>query len=75
MKVDSKSVNTPGEQGRGKYVMEEEDEELDRAERTWFRGIVARGNYLAQDRRGIQYAVKEPFPEERTSPQKGMPDH
>ena len=27
--------------------------------RTWYRGIVARGNYIAQDGCDVQYAVKE----------------
>ena len=59
LKEGSKSVNAPGEQGKGKYVKEEGDEELGKAERTWYRGIEARGDYLAQDRCDIQYAVKE----------------
>ena len=42
-----------------KDATEDDDEELDGAERTWYRSIVARGNYLAQDRCDIQYAVKE----------------
>ena len=63
LKADSKSVNTLGESSARQDVTEDDDEELDGAERTWYRGIVARGNYLAQDRCDIQYAVKELFGE------------
>jgi len=59
LKADSKGANTPGEQSKGKDGNEQYDEELEGAERTWYRGIVARGNYLAQDRCDIQYAEKE----------------
>jgi len=55
----SKSVNTPGESGKGKGAPEGDEEELSPTERTWYRGMVARGNYLAQDRCDIQYAIKE----------------
>ena len=37
----------------------EEDEELEGHEASMFRALVARGNYLSQDRSDIQYAVKE----------------
>ena len=40
-------------------MTEEDDEELDGTERTWYRGMVARGNCLAQGRCDIQNAVKE----------------
>ena len=37
----------------------EDDVELTPQERTWYRQVVARGNYIAQYRCDIQYAVKE----------------
>ena len=37
----------------------EDDEPLHAKERTWYRQVVATGNYIAQDRCDIQYAVKE----------------
>ena len=46
LKADSKGVNTPGEQSKGTYGNEEDDEELEGADRTWYRGIVARGTTL-----------------------------
>ena len=57
LKPDSKSVNSPG---TGiKYEELEDDEPLNPQERTCYRQIVARGNYISQDRCDIQYAVKE----------------
>jgi hypothetical protein len=55
----SKSVNTPGESSKRKDAPEDDEVELSPTERTWYRGMVARGNYLAQDRCDIQYAIKE----------------
>ena len=61
-------VDRMGLSGSGKGVVtpgmrkEEEpgdDEELNRTDSTAYRGLVARGNYLTQDRSDIQYAVKE----------------
>ena len=57
LESDSKSVETPGIVARWSEL--EAAEELDATMRTWYRGIVARGNYFAQDRCDIQYAVKE----------------
>ena len=47
--------------GGDKKTIEEEEksEELQGAEATRFRAVVARANYLAADRPDIQYAVKE----------------
>ena len=55
---ESNSVVTPGET---KDVKEEEGEEqgLRGADATLFRALVARANYLAQDRTDIAFAVKE----------------
>ena len=39
--------------------MEDEPEEMAPADATRFRGLAARGNYLAQDRVDLQYACKE----------------
>ena len=51
-------VITPGEKDpKGKAV--ENEEELDPAETTRYRALVARANYLAADRPDIMYAVKE----------------
>ena len=47
---------TPGV--KGKYVAQEE-EELGNEESSQYRALVARANYLAQDRPDIQYSVKE----------------
>ena len=53
--VGSKSVNTPGEKStnNGEEVL------LDAGDATLYRAIVARANYLAQDRSDIMFAVKE----------------
>ena len=55
---ESNSVVTPGET---KDVKEEEGEEqgLRGADATQIRALVARANYLAQDRTEIAFAVKE----------------
>ena len=50
---ESRSVNTPGQK-----VADLEDEELTPEESRMYRGMVARANYLGQDRSDIQYAVK-----------------
>ena len=51
----SKSINTPGEKSTngGEEVL------LDAGDATLYRAIVARANYLAQDRSDIMFAVKE----------------
>ena len=54
----AKPVRTPGEDDK-KGTEVDEDEELDKQEARRYRGIVARGNYLAQDRLDIQFTVKE----------------
>ena len=48
----SRSVSTPGEKEK---VTEEGERTLDREESRVYRGLVARLNYLAQDRSDIQY--------------------
>ena len=40
-------------------VQEKEGEEITKEEATMYRAVVARGNYLSQDRSDIQFAVKE----------------
>ena len=45
----------PGQAAEG----EEESEELGRKEASWYRAMIARANYLAQDRMDIQYTTKE----------------
>ena len=57
LKPDSKSANSPGTAAKWEEL--EDDEPLNPQERTWYRQIVARGNYISQDRCDIQYAVKE----------------
>ena len=57
LKPDSKSVNTPGTAAKWEEL--EDDEPLNSQERSWYRQIVARGNYISLDRCDIQYAVKE----------------
>ena len=45
-----------------KYPKEEEDagdEELEEGDKTMFRALVARANYIAQDRTDIRFATKE----------------
>ena len=54
----SKGVSTPGVTTTQKEVGEDE-EELNEELRRAYRGLVARANYLAQDRADIQFAVKE----------------
>ena len=57
LKPDSTSANSPGV--AAKWAELEEHEPLNAKDRTWYRQVVARGNYLAQDRCDIQYVVKE----------------
>ena len=52
---ESRSANTPGQ----KHTGELEGEELKPDEARMYRGMVARANYLGEDRSDIQYAVKE----------------
>ena len=54
----AKSVKTPGEDVPA-WKLDTEEEFLEGAQATKFRGIVARANYLSSDRMDIQYAVKE----------------
>merc|ERR1711973_531261 len=56
LQADSKNVTTPGI--RREWTPEDE-KELSPEDATAYRASVARGNYLAQDRTDIQYAVKE----------------
>ena len=53
----SKAVSTPGE--KREFEDRESSNDLTHEEAFRFRAIVARGNYLAQDRTDVQYAVKE----------------
>ena len=53
---DSKGVSTPG--CKREWDPSEENE-LDPRDATIYRALVARGNYLSQDRSDIQFAVKE----------------
>jgi hypothetical protein len=53
----SKSVGTPGTKNNNESEKEEEPLEIEF--HTKYRALVARANYLAQDRCDIQYAVKE----------------
>ena len=57
LKPDSKSVNSPGTAAKWEDL--EADKPLNSPERIGYRQIVARGNYISQDRCDIQYAVKE----------------
>ena len=53
----AKAVTTPGVRMKKEDL--ENNQELEGGEGTMFRAIVARANYLAQDRTDIQFAVKE----------------
>ena len=53
----SKAVVTPGE--KREFDDRESSPDLTYEEAHRFRAIVARGNYLAQDRSDVQFAVKE----------------
>jgi len=55
LKGNSNSVNTPGLAGQDN----EHGDDLDPQQSSLYRAIVARANYLAQDRSDIQFAVKE----------------
>ena len=52
----SRSVSTPSEKEK---ITEEGGKELDREESRLYRGLVARLNYLAQERSDITCSVKE----------------
>jgi hypothetical protein len=65
LKSDSKTAVTPFEKTLGV----EDDPLVESAEATQYRGIVARGNYLAQDRTDLGYAVKE-LSKEMSSPRR-----
>ena len=54
---NAKSVKTPGEDVPS-WKLDTEEEYLEGAQATKFRGVVARANYLSADRMDIQYAVK-----------------
>ena len=51
-------MTTPGVAGTKEEVKEDE-EELSGGQRMPYRGLVARANYLAQDRCDIQFGVKD----------------
>ena len=53
----SAPVATPGV--KTSVIPEEDDRILSPIEATKFRRVIARGNYLCQDRMDLQYAVKE----------------
>ena len=56
-----KPVSTPGEKGQEECRDEDErtNPQLEGAEATCYRAVVARLNFLAQDRADLQYSVKE----------------
>ena len=56
MKGNSRPVATPGHNEKEE---EGDDEELDTERATTYRALVARANYLAQDRTDIGYTAKE----------------
>ena len=53
---EGKEISTPGVK---KEYSEDLQNELEPADATMYRALVARANYLSQDRSNIQYAVKE----------------
>ena len=53
---DSTAVTSPGVQPN---VQDNDDDYMEREEAKIYRGIVARANYLTQDRSEIQYSTKE----------------
>ena len=63
LQKDRRGAVTPFEKSLGV----ENDPVLSKSEATRYRGIVARGNYLAQDRTDIAYAIKE-LSKEMSSP-------
>ena len=56
LKEKSKGVSTPGVKPKANT---KEEKELNPSQATQFRAMVARANYLAQDRPDIQFATKE----------------
>ena len=50
LKEDSKSVNTPREPSKRGDRDNDDTQPLTEEKRRWYRGVVASGNYLAQDR-------------------------
>ena len=56
--ANAKGVKTPWEEER-KYEEEENKIPLEGAQARKYRELVARANYLAQDRADIQFATKE----------------
>ena len=56
LEMNSKGVSTPGCK---RECDPSEENELDTKDATTYRALVARGNYLSQDRSDIQFAVKE----------------
>ena len=69
---DSKSVVTPGI--KGNVEGEEGERKLEGRNASQYRALVARGNYLAQDRSGVQLPV-EICAEECPSQETGTWDH
>ena len=60
MKVTYKQcLSTPGVKPSNEKDEENDDELLGREEATMYRALVARGNYLSQDRSDILFAVEE----------------
>ena len=56
LKENSKGTVTPGIKVK---INPEEEEELSESMKTRYRALVARANYLSQDRPDIQYDAKE----------------
>ncbi len=59
LKGESRSVGNPGIKPSEFREEEGDDEELEQSRATLYRGLVARANYLTQDRSDIQFAVRE----------------
>ena len=56
LEIDSREVGTPTDKDRRGV---KEEEYLDQSSSTRYRGLVARMNYLGQDRSDIQFTIKE----------------
>ena len=55
---DMKPLSVPGSKAKPKECSDWDLEELEPSQATLFRGLVARANYLSQDRSDIRFAVK-----------------
>ena len=52
-------LSTPGRRTKREELREDDEEELQSKQATAYRALVARANYLSQDRTDIRFAVKE----------------